>query len=219
MRRSFLPALATSAVLLSSSALYGANFSFNSVAVDGSRYAPIINAAGDAVAAGSGFAAVGMFASDPAGRGIDAQLLSEFTAYASGSFGVDPGFGDPLPGSVGLAGGDVIDDAFNDETIYLVFGNGADLLSSDEFAIIDTGDTFFDDDPNAPAPMAFDVDLNAALANGTIDFGAPTQQGVPAVDALGVPNGGGIQLAVVPEPGAATLSLLGLLMVAARRRR
>ncbi len=221
MKKSQLTLLAAAFVATGSTGAFGAAFSLTSVDPASGQYSAIEDASGVLVTAGGGYAAVGSFSSDPGAFGATPDLLAAFNAYASGTFGGENvGNAD---GSVFISSGDTIPDSFNNADVYIVFGNGDTFGSSTEIAVISTGRTFPDDDPNNPVPIAFDFELGAALQGSVVPgLGTTTNnQSIAVLDGFGAtpgPNGVGL-VPVVPEPSAGILALFGVAFAALRRRR
>ena len=177
----------------------------------------VLTGSGGNLAAGSGFAALGVF-------GIDDAAIS--AAGASGDFGaVKAGFtqfGNSLTVGFnnldglfqGLVNGAISGgDAFAGNSVYAVVGNASSLADSAELMVFKASSSFQAD----PAPTD-NINLNPANGSALIgSIGTTTLNGNDfASYALAGGAGGG---PVVPEPSSALLGLLGLGFVAFRRKR
>lgn len=181
-------------------------------------YTSTIDSTGTLVPSGSGYAAVGTFTLSDAllGVGGAGAVLADFEEFVSTSFGGE---------SVGDADGiflstfsAIIPDSFNGRGVYVVYGDGSDLLSSTQFAAINTGNVFPDDDPTQPVPLEFNVDVSNLTADQLIvgNFVA----GVPSpVIGPDTSSGNSVQMVLIPEPSVLSLGLAAIGLLFIRRRR
>ena len=150
----------------------GFTVSFLNINSADSTAVPILDNNGDPIALGSGFVAAGTFATLPG----SINEVRTFTPFGEGNsafsntLGVD-GFFDgnrsaPIPeGTI---------DAPVNQSVYLVIGNGADLVSSTEFAVFDPGLVFGTE--NAVGFGALDIIIESdALTDESLVYGTITK--------------------------------------------
>jgi hypothetical protein len=182
----------------------------------------VANNAGTAISFGTGFIQVGVLNS--AFDGIlatttAADISANFTAFTNsiGTFGQSVS-GTDYPGFVNFAtSGLRVDgnppDAFFNKNIYVLLGNGANLLGSSQLSVFKANLVFPDD---SEAAIDATPDINLLTAQGTWLLGAPSGG---QTNAGGFPVNNAATMAVlVPEPSAALLGALGALGLLRRRR-
>lgn len=103
---------------------------------------------------------------------------------------------------------------FINQSLYFVFGNGTDLLSSSQLAVFKSDLTFPDD-----SAAAVDADLTVELGGATPTSGSfimGTTGGTVEILSTNIPS---VQMAeVVPEPSTLLLSALGCVALFLRKR-
>lgn len=177
---------------------------------------PVVDNSGAAIGQGSGYVAAGFFA-DPSN--ITFESLSSFRPFGDGattSFnGIADGFFDlsreqSLP--FGTQGSPV------GESLFVVIGNGSDLNSSTEFAVLDAGQVVSTE--NQAGQGANDIIVTDDFLNvdnlvlGSVATSVDTGVGVVFNEAIQL-----VPSAPIPEPSTALLGLLGLIAGVSRRRR
>ncbi|NWK57349.1 PEP-CTERM sorting domain-containing protein [Verrucomicrobiaceae bacterium N1E253] len=201
--------LALSSFLVASTVVGNAAISINGtnyVDYDATTSA-IVDNAGNVIADGSGFVAIGSFGSMSI---ADIQALTDGTAMASA-------FDELSSGTMGAAGFDGVWSAsFEDagdtsslagQPIYTVIGNGSDLSLSDQFFVYYHGDVngtgLFLEDPgnNTDAVVA-----EGAASTGSVVIG---EHGNFNYD-FGAGNNAAYNLVTIPVPEPTSTALLGL---------
>ncbi|MGB0327413.1 MAG: PEP-CTERM sorting domain-containing protein [Akkermansiaceae bacterium] len=208
---------ATAALIAGSASAYTVSVQ-NFVGADASAV-PVIDNAGNPIGVGAGFVGLGTYASAPTDvvSALDLVLFGQGDTTFQSGLGVagfvTRGRSAPIPEGTPNGPGQPVGDR-----LYVVFGNGADLASSDQVAVYDSGLNFGTE--NAAGQGALDVIIDASaltsenLIVGSIATGVDT--------GLGLAFDEGIQLAggdVIPEPSTSLLAALAGLGLVARRRR
>ncbi|MCP5538107.1 MAG: PEP-CTERM sorting domain-containing protein [Akkermansiaceae bacterium] len=178
----------------------------------------ITDNAGNAIAVGTGFVALGYFnvADSVVTAGATAagmtSTLAGFQSIVSGSFEDEGMYLKSFDYGKGTL------DAQNNKTLYSLMGNGADIASSNQF-ILYRHDDVIDADGSAPG-----VDDNQMIVNdGSLLFG--TVGGAKTVDATNLlsndnyTGSSSFAMSVVPEPTTTALLGLGGLALILRRRK
>lgn len=203
--------------MASSSVAFGAAATFGTINDANFSNVTVADAGGTLIANGAGYAAIGGFSIDDAAiaSANAGALAAAFTEYASTTFGgVNAGNAE----GIALANANaIIPDSLNDASVYHVFGNGSSLADSTEWAVVKSGDVFFDDDPGSPVPAPFKSQISGIDASNVIAGSL-----IPGIDSatlvgLGAP-GANNTVQLVPEASTVLLSLLGLGLIFRRRR-
>lgn len=177
---------------------------------------PVIDNAGVAIAGGSGYVASGFFSGTPsieAIRGGEFTLFGNMpsTAFANGEGNI-AGFFD-LSGSEPIPAGTT--DGNVGRAIFVVIGNGGDLATSDEFAVIDAGAVVGTENAAGQGSTAVIIDQDFITTSNLVVGNLATDVNT----GLAVTFNEGIQLVPVPEPSTALFGALAALGFAGRRRR
>jgi len=202
--------LASASCALATTSFISSSFNDNT-----GDYGSVVNNAGVLIPNGSGYAALGTFSANPVGLSQNA-LAAAFTAFASGSFG-GAGVGNGA-GAYSISASSVLPASANNTKAYLVYGNGATLATSTQYAIVDTGTTY-PADPGGAGLQTVNLDLNNALINGSVVVGSK----IAIVRSTGIENAGATpgasSLQLVPEPSSALMALFAGATLLVRRRR
>jgi hypothetical protein len=215
-----LAKLAIASLLFSLGTAHGVIVSVNTGAFAGA----VSDASNTPIANGAGYISVGVFSGLNDGA-IATSLIStidtaytEFTASV-GTFGNSGFAGFVNFATSGLrvdgpdAGGTGPDAYFN-QNIYVVMGNGTTLLNSTQLAIFKAS-ILFPDDNDAALDAA--PEINLLTTPGTWVMGGPSG-GNTNVGGFDVPNAATMALVAVPEPSIALLGLIGVVGFIRRRR-
>ena len=146
----------------------GFTVSFLNLASADNTAVPILDNNGDPIALGSGFVAAGTFAALPGS--IDD--VRSFTPFGEGNsaFLNTLGVGGFFDGNRSAPIPEGTTDAPVNQSVYLVIGNGADLVSSTEFAVFDPGLVFGTE--NAVGLGALDIIIDSdALTDESLVYG------------------------------------------------
>jgi hypothetical protein len=146
----------------------GFTVSFLNINSADSTAVPILDNNGDPIALGSGFVAAGTFATLPGS--IDD--VRSFTPFGEGNsaFLNTLGVGGFFDGNRSAPIPEGTTDAPVNQSVYLVIGNGADLVSSTEFAVFDPGLVFGTE--NAVGLGALDIIIDSdALTDESLVYG------------------------------------------------
>ena len=183
---------------------------------NGTAVGDAFTGANGGISAGAGVVAVGVFSTDDlSGVTSSAQLLSLFTNFgditspfaSAGPSGARSVIALSSP-QIAITG----NASFANENMYLFVGNGTTLANSTEFLIVKSNLTFnpADDESSTAIDIAFRPETSTVLF-GSVVGDVKTSNADATTTA-------GWQLAVVPEPSAALLGLLGAVGLIRRRR-
>lgn len=164
---------------------------------------------GDVIPNGTGFFSAGIFSEAPTVENIS----SAFTPLSVGGtaqflpFSATNNF-DGFAQGVVNGGRQAAGSPFVGQPIFVVYGNGSDVASSNQFAVLATGSQFDADDSTVTeSNISFQATLASAVvgvSGGNIPLGTQTR-----------PT---IQLVAVPEPSTALLGMIGIVGLLRRRR-
>lgn len=170
-----------------------------------------IDNAGNPIAADTGYVGVGTVSDLTLLTPADLQGgTSTFNAFGSSITFGNAGFEGFVTGDI--SGPRVADgDAFANQGIFVVLGNGATLAESTEFAVVDASSIVFPVDDGAPTP----AEASVAIAT-TSNLVLGSLNGTYSVAGLDIPA---IQMVAIPEPSAALLAGLAFVGGLVRRRR
>ena len=176
---------------------------------------PITNPAGNLVPSGTGFAQLGSF-----GALSDAEIIAGVNnraalAAAFEEFGTTTTFGSGSPGFFSAMKSAPIPaaDPLVGDNIFIVAGDGSRIANSNAIFIFKSDERFQAD---VPSTFSTTIELNSALATGSILVGDPVVTFVPLV---GNSFDGSEMVNLVPEPSPALLAGLTCLVLLGRRRR
>lgn len=185
---------------------------------------PVVDNTGAPIAVGAGFIGAGTFSSTPSSVLDIANFSPIGTAVGRTTFGDDDGaipagFFD-IARNIPLPSPAEDDNPLVGQSLFLVIGDGLDLESSSNFAILDLGGVVQTDVAGAPESALSGIVLSDFLTPDNLIVGNI----VTEVDTgLGLTFSEGIELtdgaAAVPEPSTSLLAGLAALGLVARRRR
>lgn len=228
MKKRIINGLALAAALVPA---HGFNISVTNAPSASPAAVPILDNTGTPIAQGSGYVASGTFSSLPTSI---AEIRTAFSPFGTPAAGQSTAFGgSPVNGLFDSTRGltlrpplDAGQTAIVGQAIYVVFGNGADLASSTQFAVFDGQEVIGQDAENLAAPES---EVSVQITDTTLTperllFG-DLVTGVAAADSgLPIDFNEGIRLSdgatpPIPEPSTSLLAALAGLALAARRRR